>query len=108
MAGSLGFGGDALDRLHLRLLCVDRAGLGLSAPDRDKSLTSHARDIIAVLEHLGIASAPVVGLSQGAPFATAFAATGRATALAVVSGQDELAHPRLRPLLHPDIVALID
>ncbi len=28
-------------------------------------------------------------------------------AIAIVSGQDELAHPRLRPLLHPDVAGMI-
>jgi pimeloyl-ACP methyl ester carboxylesterase len=108
MAGSLGFGGEAVHALGVRLLCVDRPGLGLSEPDGDKSLGSWARDVGAVLAALGLVRPRAVGFSQGAPFAVALAASGLTSALALVSGQDELAHPSLRPLLGPDVARLVD
>jgi len=107
-SSSLGFGADVLAELGLRLRCVDRAGLGRSDPDPDKTLASYAADVRAVLADDGLAAAPVIGFSQGAPFAVALAGAGVATSIALVSPQDELAHPRLRPLLHPEIAALVD
>jgi pimeloyl-ACP methyl ester carboxylesterase len=104
-SSSLGFGLDALNTLGVRLLCVDRAGLGRSHADPDKSAASFAADVFAVLDHLGLPRVSVVGFSQGAPFALALAP--RASRLALVAGQDELASPAVRPRLHPDIDAMV-
>jgi pimeloyl-ACP methyl ester carboxylesterase len=104
MSGALGFGADGLAPLGLRLLAPDRPGLGASDPDPAKTLTSFAADVGALL---GGRPASVVGFSQGAPFALAIAAAGHATALALVSAQDELAHPALRPRLTPQLAELV-
>jgi hypothetical protein len=48
-----------------------------------------------------------VGFSQGAPFAFALAVAGLVEAVAIASGQDELTHPRVRPLLHPDVERMV-
>jgi pimeloyl-ACP methyl ester carboxylesterase len=48
-----------------------------------------------------------VGFSQGAPFALALAGHGLVRAVAIVSGQDELTHPRMTPLLHPDVAGMV-
>lgn len=125
MTGSLGFGAAAIRELGVRLLCVDRAGLGRSDPDPAKSLASYAADVGAVLAHLGIARAAAVGFSQGAvglsrggpiavgfsqggPFAVALAAAGHISALALVAATDEIAHRVMRPLLVPDVARLVD
>ncbi len=50
----------------------------------------------------------MVGFSQGAPFALACAAAGVVRAAAIVAGTDELAHPGLRELLHPEVAKLVD
>lgn len=108
MTSSLGFGPAALREVGVRLLCVDRAGLGRSAPDPGKSFASYAADVGAVLAHLGITRAGAVGFSQGGPFAVALAATGRVSALALVAATDELAHPALRPRLPSEFAAMLD
>lgn len=108
LSSSLGFGAEVLDELWVRLVCVDRAGLGRSDPDPDKSLESYAQDVAAVLESQGIERPGVVGYSQGAPFAVALASANLASALALVAGTDELAHPHLRPWLPPEVAGLID
>lgn len=48
-----------------------------------------------------------VGFSQGAPFALTLAGHGLVRAVAIVSGQDELTHPRMTPLLHPDVAGMV-
>lgn len=48
-----------------------------------------------------------MGFSQGAPFALALAGHGWVKAVAIVSGQDELAHPQMVPLLHPDVAGMV-
>ncbi|QRK07926.1 alpha/beta fold hydrolase [Archangium violaceum] len=107
MTSSFGFGAEAIQELGVRLLCVDRAGLGGSAPDPNKSLESYARDVEAVLRSEGIARPPVIGFSQGAPFAVALAGSDVVSAVAIVSGQDELAYPPTRQMLHPDVAGLV-
>jgi pimeloyl-ACP methyl ester carboxylesterase len=107
MTSSMGLAGDAVHELGVRLVCVDRAGLGRSDPDPDKSFARWAEDVAAVLASQGIARAPAIGLSQGAPFAIALAAAGFASSVAIVSGQDELAHPAMREKLHPHVAAMV-
>ncbi len=108
MTSTMGFGADDLASLGLRLVCIDRAGLGRSSPDPDKSFASWSADVAAVLDHLGVRSLPIIGFSQGAPFALALAHAGLATSLALVSPQDELSHPAMRPQLAPEVQALVD
>lgn len=107
MSGSLGFGADALARLGLRLIAIDRPGLGRSDPHPTKTLTSWVADTRELLGHLRIEAPLAVGFSQGAPFAIALAGTHLVAAVAVVAGQDQLAHPSLAPLLTPDVARLI-
>lgn len=107
-SSALGFGLDALAPLGVRLICVDRAGLGGSSPDPHKSFARWCDDVAAVLAHLAIPPAPAIGFSQGAPFAVALAGAGLATRLALVAGQDELAHPAVRAALIPPVAAMVD
>ncbi len=108
MSGAIGFGFETLRELDLRLICIDRPGLGLSDPDPEKSFESYAEDVAFVLRKLGTASAPAVGFSQGAPFAVALAAANLAPSLALVAGQDELAHPLIRSKLHPEVARMVE
>jgi len=108
MTSSLGFGADSVRELGLRLVCIDRAGLGRSQPDPDKSFESYAGDVQAVLRAEGMARPPVVGFSQGAPFAVALAGAGLVSAVALVAGQDELAHPLTRPKLNSDVARMVE
>lgn len=48
-----------------------------------------------------------VGFSQGAFFALALGEHHLVQAIALVSRQDELSQPALKPLLHPDVAGMI-
>lgn len=57
----------------VRLLAVDRAGIGASTPYARRSLESDADDLVAVLDALGIERAAVLAWSTGSIFALALA-----------------------------------
>ena len=107
MSGSLGFGTDHLHELNLRLIAIDRPGLGASDPHLDKTFATWTEDMRNLVSANAITSALAVGFSQGAPFALALASAGLVDAVAVVSGQDELSHPDLMLKLQPDVAGLI-
>jgi pimeloyl-ACP methyl ester carboxylesterase len=107
MSGWLGFGSTDLKALNLRLLAIDRPGLGLSDPHPHKTLASWVDDIRELIHNYELQPALAVGFSQGAPFALALAEHHLVQAIALVSGQDELSHPSLRPLLHPDVAGMV-
>ncbi|PZG21694.1 alpha/beta hydrolase [Spongiactinospora gelatinilytica] len=90
---SLGFGGDVVDRLGVRLISLDRPGLGASDPAPGRTLGSWPADVAA----LGLTRPRIVGFSQGAPFALACAPI--AARPAIVSGADEVALPAFAPAL---------
>ncbi|MFI6513808.1 alpha/beta fold hydrolase [Streptosporangium sp. NPDC050855] len=89
----LGFGADAVDALGVRLISVDRPGLGASTPAPGRTFSGFADDIRHLAGLRGLGSPVMVGNSQGAPFALACAVEGIVPALAVVSGADEIAAP---------------
>jgi pimeloyl-ACP methyl ester carboxylesterase len=100
----LGFATDALGDLGVRLVSLDRPGLGASASHPGRTLRDWPSDVGA----LGLDRPFVVGFSQGAPFALACACAGSARAVAVVSGTDELAHPAFAGMLAPPLRAMVD
>ncbi|GGP72982.1 alpha/beta fold hydrolase [Streptomyces sindenensis] len=104
----LGFGGSVLEQAQLRLISVDRPGLGASDPAPNRTLSAWADDIRYLIDDRGCGTPLVVGFSQGAPFALALAAAGMAAAVAVVSGTDELAHPRFAGSLVPQVKEMVD
>ncbi|MGE3267649.1 MAG: alpha/beta fold hydrolase [Chloroflexota bacterium] len=104
---SLGFGADALDRLGVRLLAVDRPGLGASDPDPARTLSTWPQDIAQLVADLELAETRIVGFSQGAPFALACAAAGIVQAVAIVSGQDDLTQPSFTDHLDPHLGGLL-
>lgn len=55
------------------IICLDRAGIGTSSPDRRKTIESVVEDAVALLDHLRLADVAVFGCSGGGPFATAMA-----------------------------------
>ncbi|GAA3191249.1 MULTISPECIES: alpha/beta fold hydrolase [Streptomyces] len=87
----LGFGADVVDGLGVRLVSVDRPGLGASSPAPGRTLTGFAADLAALCRARGLGRPAVVGNSQGAPFALACAVAGVAGSLALVSAADEVA-----------------
>ncbi|WP_440990899.1 alpha/beta fold hydrolase [Haloarchaeobius baliensis] len=72
----------------LRILAPDRPGYGRSDPSPDADLAAIATDLVAVLDHADVESAPVVGFSGGAAVALALAGrhSDRVEALHSVSG----------------------
>ncbi|MFE0592584.1 alpha/beta fold hydrolase [Micromonospora echinospora] len=106
MSGSLGFGVDLLPRSGMRLLGVDRPGLGGSTAHPGRTLASWVDDCAHLVDRRGLTGPVAVGFSQGAPFAVALAGAGLVRALAVVAGQDDLAAQR--DLLAPEVAALVD
>ena len=104
MSGSFAFAdAAAFGELNVRLIAIDRPGLGQSDPHPDKTFATWIEDCRALQLHQPRA----IGFSQGAPFALALAHAGIVDAVAIVSGQDELAHPSMAALLHPDIAAML-
>jgi pimeloyl-ACP methyl ester carboxylesterase len=106
MSGVLGFGTDLLPGLGLRLLALDRPGLGRSAPDPGKTYASWAGDVGHLVSALGLRRVLGVGFSQGAPFAVALAGAGLLDAVALVAGQDDLRAQR--HLLVPEVAGMLD
>jgi pimeloyl-ACP methyl ester carboxylesterase len=104
----LGFVTGVVERLGVRLIAVDRPGLGGSDPAPDRTLLDTAADIRALASSLALERPAIIGFSQGAPLALACAATDAVSAVAVVSGTDELAGPVLRGMLPPEIRQLVE
>jgi len=107
MSGSLGFGENDISALDLKLIAPDRPGLGSSDPHPQKTLITWAEDIEQVIKARGLEDAVAVGFSQGAPFALALASKRLVHAVAIVSGQDELAHPQLASSVHPEVAKMV-
>jgi pimeloyl-ACP methyl ester carboxylesterase len=58
----------------LRLVCVDRPGIGQSSPQSNRTYASWAEDLTAVADALGHVRFGVTGWSEGGPWALAAAA----------------------------------
>lgn len=67
------FAGSA-SRNRLRLICVDRPGMGQSSPQKPRSYAGWASDIVAIADALGCLEFGVTGWSEGGPWALAAAA----------------------------------
>ncbi|MEV5548761.1 alpha/beta hydrolase [Streptomyces sp. NPDC052309] len=104
----LGFGAGVVEALGVRLVSVDRPGLGVSTPAAGRTFSDFAADMRQLCTMRGLEHPPVVGNSQGAPFALACAAEGVASALAVVSGADEVAAPEFASVLAADLRDLVE
>ncbi|MFH8471783.1 alpha/beta fold hydrolase [Streptomyces sp. NPDC018000] len=104
----LGFGGDVVDGLGVRLISLDRPGLGASSPHPGRTFGDFADGIRAFAALRGLGRPLMVGNSQGAPFALACAAAGVVGALAVVSGADEIAAPCFADALPGELRRLVD
>ncbi|MCX4679371.1 alpha/beta hydrolase [Streptomyces sp. NBC_01433] len=104
----LGFGGSLVEDAGIRLVSVDRPGLGASDAYPGRTLASWTADIQHFIRSRELGDPAVVGFSQGAPFALALAAAGAVSAAAIVSGSDELAGPRFTDAPHPHVRAMVD
>nr|WP_216922319.1 alpha/beta hydrolase [Synechococcus sp. CCAP 1479/9] len=66
---------DASARAHgLRLVCVDRPGIGVSDPQPGRTFASWANDLLALADFFGAQNVAVTGWSEGGPWALAAAA----------------------------------
>ena len=108
MSGTLGFGAQHLEALGVRLLALDRPGLGGSTHDPAKTLTSWASDVRELIYALDLVDPVAVGFSQGGPFALALAAENLVGAVALVSAQDDLAHEAIYALLPAQVAGMVD
>ncbi|RSN10345.1 alpha/beta hydrolase [Nonomuraea sp. WAC 01424] len=102
----LGFGAAAADELGVRLISLDRPGLGASTPAPGRTFADFAAGVRAFAAGLGRPA--MVGNSQGAPFALACAAAGVVGALALVSAADEVADPRFADVLPGELRRLTE
>ncbi|MER5771461.1 alpha/beta fold hydrolase [Streptomyces sp. NPDC001985] len=103
----LGFGPEAVEALGVRLISVDRPGLGASTPAPGRTFAGFATDIHDFAALRGLGRPLMVGNSQGAPFALACAAAGFVSALALVSGADEVAAPEFAAALPAELRELV-
>ena len=104
----LGFGEGVVGALGVRLIGLDRPGLGASDPAPGRTLEDWAGDVRSFVRARDLGRPRMVGFSQGAPFALACAAAGIVRAVAIVSGGDELAAPTLADALVPDVRRLVE
>ena len=58
----------------IRLVCVDRPGMGQSSPQKARTYSGWADDLIAIADALGFDEFGVTGWSEGGPWALAAAA----------------------------------
>ena len=65
---------DDASKNRLRLVCVDRPGMGRSGPQKTRTYSGWADDMIAVADALGYHEFGVTGWSEGGPWALAAAA----------------------------------
>jgi pimeloyl-ACP methyl ester carboxylesterase len=65
---------NAASKNRLRLLCVDRPGVGRSSPQKARSYSGWAEDLTAIADALGCREFGVTGWSEGGPWALAAAA----------------------------------
>lgn len=100
---SMVFGERHLESGGVRLLTMDRPGMGGSDPDPERTLASTAADYAAVLEAAGAEGAPAVANGEGAPFGLAVALSGACGRLLLISPADEIAAPRIHRLLPPQL-----
>ncbi|MFI2380184.1 alpha/beta fold hydrolase [Streptomyces sp. NPDC018964] len=104
----LGIDATAVAETGIRLISLDRPGLGVSSPSPQRTLADFAADVVTLSQQMGLGKPAMIGFSQGAPFALACAAADAVSALAVVSAADEIAAPRFAGTLPPDLQQLVD
>ena len=83
------FGGEQLaSRLHLRIISIDRPGMGLSDFQGGRRLLDWPTDIAALANELGIDHFSILAFSGGGPYAVvcALAIPERLTSVGIVSG----------------------
>lgn len=89
----LGFGSDVVHEFGVRLIALDRPGIGVSNTAPRRTFADFAADVGQFVAVRGLPPPTVVGHSQGAPFAISCVAAGLASRLVLVSAADEVAAP---------------
>lgn len=108
---SMFFGAEFLAARGIRLVCMDRPGMGGSDADGARTVASTAgdyRDFAAAVLDSAQPRLPVVANSQGALFGLAAALNGVASSLTLVSPADEVTCPAIRALLPESALHLPD
>lgn len=99
MGRTLAFATDRLDALGIRLIAIDRPGIGGSDGAPGRTFDGWVDDVRQLVGALDVRAHDLVAYSMGAPFAYACAAAGLPRGLAVVAGQDDLHDPAHGPRL---------
>jgi len=88
---------DILHTLDVRLIAVDRPGMGLSDFQPNRRLLDFPNDVLALADHLGIGRFSILAYSLGGPygFACAFAIPQRLHKVGIVSGAALFTEPVL-------------
>ena len=88
---------DLLQSLNVRLITVDRPGMGLSDFQPNRRLLDFPKDILALADHLSIGRFSILAYSLGGPYglACAFAIPERMTKVGIVSGAAWFTEPEL-------------
>jgi pimeloyl-ACP methyl ester carboxylesterase len=88
--------------LGLRLIAVDRPGIGLSSLQPGRTLLDWPADIARLADHLGLPRFAMLGVSGGGPATLACACrlAERLTAVSIVCGLGEVAEPELLRLMN--------
>lgn len=76
------------NKLHVRLISLDRPGYGLSDPKRNRTILEWANDVEELIDQLKIKKIAILGISGGGPFAMACAykIPEKITKIGIVSG----------------------
>lgn len=76
------------DEHGVRVIGIDRPGVGLSTPHRYHNLLDFTDDLAIALDRLGVTTFSTVGLSGGAPYAlaAAYALADRVPSVGILSG----------------------
>lgn len=85
-------------KVQVRLIGLDRPGMGLSSPQKNRTLLDYPEDIIEFATLLNLKKFSIVGHSGGAPYvaACAYRIPEMLTKAAIVSGMAPLTHPEVR------------
>lgn len=88
---------DSLQALNVRLIVVDRPGIGLSDFQADRRLLDWPRDVLALADHLKIERFAILAYSLGGPYgaACAYAIPERLTKVGIISGAALFTNPDL-------------
>ncbi|MEW2061743.1 alpha/beta hydrolase [Streptomyces sp. NPDC007002] len=104
----LGVGAGAVEAEGVRLVSVDRPGLGVSTPAPGRTFDDFVSDVRELARLRGLGPRPaMLGNSQGAPFALACAVAGVVSALTLVSAADEVAAPEFAAALPGELRDLV-